>query len=141
MLESVNRWSHRRCCRLHLPVTGENKRAVLGGAQYHVRYLTLTSDQVRLGQANTNLLTEEEEINILFSILYLGACLPPHLQDHKENMRKVRRGRRSWRRSWTRRPVWAVKQSQQPKIVEEIFGKQNISFTEIIFLLIGRLLD
>ena len=38
VLESVSRWSHRRCCRLHLPVTAENKRAVLGGAQYHVRY-------------------------------------------------------------------------------------------------------
>ena len=40
VLESVSRWSHRRCCRLHLPVTAENKRAVLGGAQYHVRYTT-----------------------------------------------------------------------------------------------------
>ena len=48
--------------------------------QYHIRYLTLTSDQVRAGQAATNLLTEEEEINILFSILYLGANLPKHLQ-------------------------------------------------------------
>ena len=57
-------------------------------------------------------------------------------------MRKVRRGRRSWRRSWPRRPVWPVKQGPQlGNIREEIFGKQNISFPEIIFLLIGRLLD
>ena len=107
-----------------------------------IRLLTLTSEELRRGQANSNLLTEEEEINILFSILYLGSRLPPHLQEHKETMRKMRRGRRSWRRSWVRRSVWPVKQSlQSANIRGEIFGKENISFTEIIFLLIGRLLD
>ena len=40
--------------------------------QYHIRYLTLTSEELKAGQTATNLLTQEEEINILFSILYLG---------------------------------------------------------------------
>ena len=55
-------------------------------------------------------------------------------QEHKETMRKARRGRTGWRRR-----LWA--RTTQTDILDQIFGKKNLSFTELIFVLIGRLLD
>ena len=135
-MESVSRWSHRRCCRLHLPVTGENKRAVLGGAQYHVRYLTLTSEQVRLGQAKTNLLTEEEEINILFSLLHIGAVLPKDLQEYKRVMQTLRRGRRGWRAG-----VWIRRRQKRENENQCSNSRKKLGFLEEIFVLFACLFD
>ena len=46
ILFAVDQWSYRQCRRLHLSVTADNKRFVLGDARFLVRYLTITSEQV-----------------------------------------------------------------------------------------------
>jgi len=132
VLEAVNRWSHRQCRRQHLNPSPANKREVLQGAQYQVRFLTMTSEEFKTGQRITNLLTEEEEINILFSLLHLGAVLPKDLQEHRCTMQTLRKKRRSWkRRIWIRR-----KQAGGEKI-----KKEDISFGEEVILFIAHLLD
>ena len=89
VLEAVNRWSHRQCRRQHLTPSQANKREVLQGAQYLVRYLTMTSEEFKTGQKVSNL---------------LGAVLPKDLQEYRFIMQTLRKKRRSWRkRIWLRR--------------------------------------
>ena len=136
VLEAVNRWSHRQCRRRHLNPSPANKREVLEGAQYLVRFLTMTSEEFKTGQLVSNLLTEEEEINILFSLLHLGAVLPKDLQEYRCTMQTLRKGRRSWKkRIWIRR-----KPIKNQSGVEKI-ERENITFGEEVLLFIGRLLD
>lgn len=130
---AVGRWSHRQCRRRHLVPSPEHKRTVLQGAQYLVRFLTMTAEEFRLGQTATKLLTEEEEINLLFSLLHIGAVLPTQLAEHKRVMQTLRRpGRRSWRTvAWIRRrrkgrsgpPPGGCTNNQRKKLglLEEIF--------------------
>lgn len=101
---AVARWSHRACRRRHIVPTPENKRSVLEGGQYLIRFLTMTAEEFRAGQAATRLLTQEEEINILFSLLHVSAVLPKDLQEYRRVMQTLRRGRRGWRTgAWIRR--------------------------------------
>lgn len=112
---AVARWSHRACRRRHIVPSPENKRLVLEGAQYLVRFLTMSAEEFKAGQAATKLLTDEEEINILFSLLHIGAKLPKDLQEYKRVMQTMRRGRRGWRRGvWIRRQRRAEQQGGRP---------------------------
>lgn len=99
-------------------------------------YLININYQFKIGQARTQLLTKEEEINLLFSILHLGTSLTPELETHRLRMQ---RRRRSVTRPWYRR-LWSAK---RPVITKETeaYGKEKISFMEIIFVLIGQILD
>ena len=138
VLEAVNRWSQRQCRRCHLTTNPDNKRQVLHGAQYYIRYLTLTSEQLKMGQIDTNILTKEEELHILFSILHLGASMPEHLQPFKQNMQTKRKVRKCWRkRLWYRRE----KCVEHPEDPMPINVKEKISFLEILFVFIGKILD
>jgi len=140
VLEAVNRWSHRQCRRCHLTINPDNKRHVLQGAQYFIRYLTLTSEQLKMGQIETNILTKEEELHILFSILHLGASMPEHLQPFKQNMKTKRQVRKCWRkRLWYRREKCV--EHEDPMPIVPINVKEKISFIEILFVFIGKILD
>jgi hypothetical protein len=46
----------------------------------------MSAEEFKAGQAATKLLTDEEEINILFSLLHIGAKLPKDLQEYKRVM-------------------------------------------------------
>ena len=141
VLEAVNRWSQRQCRRCHLTTNPDNKRQVLHGAQYYIRYLTLTSEQLKMGQIDTNILTKEEELHILFSILHLGASMPEHLQPFKQNMQTKRKVRKCWRkRLWYRREK-CVEHPEDPMPIVRINVKEKISFLEILFVFIGKILD
>lgn len=135
VLEALNRWSHRQCRRRHMNPSPANKREVLQGAQYLVRYLTMTSEEFKTGQARTNLLTQEEEINILFSLLHLGTVLPKDLQEYRRMMQTLRKKRRGWKkRIWIRRKPLKVEGEEKKE-------KEHISFGEEVILFISQMLD
>jgi len=136
VLEAVNRWSHRQCRRQHLNPSPDNKREVLQGAQYQVRFLTMTSEEFKMGQRISNLLTEEEEINILFSLLHLGAVLPKDLQEYRCTMQTLRKKRRSWKRR-----IWIRRKTGKKKTSGEKIDKKKISFIEAFILFIAHFLD
>lgn len=136
---AVARWSHRACRRRHLVPTPENKRVTLEGGQYLIRFLTMTAEEFKAGQAATKLLTEEEEINILFSLLHIGAVLPKDLQEYKRVMQTLRRGRRGWRSGvWIRR-----RQKAERKENENVCSnaRKKLGFIEEIFVLFACLFD
>ena len=147
VLEAVDRWAHRQCRRRHLQPSPDNKRAVLGGAQYQVRWLTLTSDQLRTAQVRARLLTEEEEIHVLFSILHLGSVLPADMRQFKWDMRRVRRGKRGWRKiCWIRRKAGRrsgslVEQEGSECGLGSSLGQRKLSLAEVVFVFIGKLFD
>ena len=135
VLEAVNRWSHRQCRRRHLNPNLANKQEVLEGAQYLVRFLTMTSEEFKTGQSVTNLLSEEEEINILFSILHLGTVLPKDLQEYRCTMQTLRKGRRSWKKR-----MWIKRKPTKTKLGADKIDK-NVTFGEEVLIFIASLLD
>ena len=78
--QALHRWSHRQCRRKHIPPSHENKRKVLEGAQYGVRYLTMTHQQIKTA---SGLLTKEEEESISFFMIHRGATLTKSIQDYQ----------------------------------------------------------
>lgn len=94
VLRALNRWSHRKCRRRHVSPSPVNKRDVLEGAQYFVRYITMTWDQFKTGQADTALLTKEEEDSILFCLLNREAVLTKDLQKYQSVMNTPRHKKR-----------------------------------------------
>ena len=107
--------------------------------QYLIRFLTMTAEEFKAGQAATKLLTEEEEINILFSLLHIGAVLPKDLQEYKRVMQTLRRGRRGWRSGvWIRR-----RQKAERKENENVCSnaRKKLGFIEEIFVLFACLFD
>jgi len=134
---AVNRWSHRQCRRRHLEPTPENKRFVLQGAQFLIRFLTMTTEEFKAGQASTRLLTPEEEVNILYSMVHIGAVLPKDLQEHRLVMMTRRKGRRSWkvRATWLRRKKKTGCRKCPPR------KEGRLSLAESIFVLFACLFD
>ena len=99
----------------------------------------MTAEEFKAGQAATKLLTEEEEINILFSLLHIGAVLPKDLQEYKRVMQALRRGRRGCRSGvWIRR-----RQKAERKENENVCSnaRKKLGFIEEIFVLFACLFD
>jgi len=67
-LQALDRWSRVQCFLRNLPPSPSNKQAVLAGTQYLVRYLTMSPDQIKLGQAQCGLLREKEVFSILKAV-------------------------------------------------------------------------
>ena len=109
--------------------------------QYLIRFLTMTAEEFKAGQAATKLLTEEEEVNILFSLLHIGAVLPKDLQEYKRVMQTLRRGRRGWRAGvWIRRRQKAEKRKENEN-VSCSNARKKLGFLEEIFVLFACLFD
>ena len=70
--QALHRWSHRQCRRRHISPSIGNKIEVLEGAQYSVRYLTMTSKQFMVA---SSLLAKEEEESILYNLLHMDSSL------------------------------------------------------------------
>ena len=45
VFDALQRWSDRECRRQHLELTSANRRRVLEGSQYLVRYLTMSREE------------------------------------------------------------------------------------------------
>lgn len=90
VLEALLRWSARECKRQKLEVTLANRRTVMEGAQYLVRYLAMTQEEL---QAATELLTEEEVLALLGALRGNHRGLPEHLSSLTHLMASPRRGR------------------------------------------------
>ncbi|XP_042862495.1 uncharacterized protein LOC122247340 isoform X1 [Penaeus japonicus] len=57
VFQALQRWSTAECKRRMLPLTPENRRAVLGNLLYHVRFLSMNNEQL---QQTSSLLTADE---------------------------------------------------------------------------------
>ncbi|ROT79079.1 putative bpb/poz domain containing protein [Penaeus vannamei] len=57
VFQALQRWSTAECKRRMLPLTPDNRRAVLGNLLYHVRFLCMNNEQL---QQTTSLLTADE---------------------------------------------------------------------------------
>ncbi|XP_068236692.1 BTB/POZ domain-containing protein 6-B-like isoform X2 [Palaemon carinicauda] len=57
IFQAVQRWSTAECKRRMLPLTSDNRRAVLGDLLYYVRFLNMTNEQL---QQTSSLLTADE---------------------------------------------------------------------------------
>ena len=71
VFNAIKRWSTRECKRQRLELTSENRRRVLEGAQYLVRYLVINKDEFKGGPYKSGLLTSEEAEAVLNN---LGKC-------------------------------------------------------------------
>ena len=95
---ALQRWSYRECRRQRLPITGHNRRKVLEGAQYLVRYLTLSREEFISGPYRSGVLRKSEEDALLAQINCKGSAkataeavkLPDHLW-HCQTMMITRR--------------------------------------------------
>ena len=67
---ALDRWSHRQCRRRGLRPHSSNKRLVLAGAQYLVRYPTMTPAQLAICLARSSLLTNKEVELVTRSLLH-----------------------------------------------------------------------
>ena len=65
VFNALQRWSTRECKRQRLELTPENRRSVLEGSQYLVRYLVMSQDEFTKGPYRSGILTKEEEESIL----------------------------------------------------------------------------
>ena len=97
VFNAVRRWSTRECKRQRLELTSENRRRVLEGAQYLVRYLIIPKEDFKTGPYKSGLLTSEEAeavLNNLGAINEVSAVdLPDHLLYWQSIWKKPRRGR------------------------------------------------
>ena len=64
-----------------------NKREVLEGAQYSVRYLTMTSKQLKVA---SGLLTKEEQDSMLYNLLHMRSVLAKSIQEYQDTMNTPR---------------------------------------------------
>ncbi len=91
---ALMRWSSRECKRQRLELSVDNRRKVLEGAQYLVRYLTLDRDEFVRSCA---LLSEEEQDALMSAICENSTAktivMPDHLSEWQGIMRTKRRGR------------------------------------------------
>ncbi|XP_068236684.1 BTB/POZ domain-containing protein 6-A-like isoform X2 [Palaemon carinicauda] len=80
IFQAVQRWSTAECKRRMLPLTSDNRRAVLGDLLYHVRFLNMTNEQL---QQTSSLLTADE-FNFLATRIsgHTPASVPATLNAH-----------------------------------------------------------
>ncbi len=108
--DALWRWSARECKRQRVELTPANRRAALEGAQFLVRYLTLTSEE--LGRASGLLSAEEAEA---LSAMVAGEGreegfeMPDHLAEMQAVMRTPRVGRKERRKQRLSRAGSAIK--------------------------------
>ena len=93
VFHALNRWSTRECKRQRLELNSENRRRVLEGAQYLVRYLIISKEDYRTGPYPSGLLTSEEAEAVLANIDGAEVDLPDHLLYWQSIWKKPRRGR------------------------------------------------
>ena len=68
MFNAVRRWSTRECKRQRLELTSENRRRVLEGAQYLVRYFIIPKEDFKAGPYKSGLLSSEEAEAVLTNL-------------------------------------------------------------------------
>lgn len=66
--DAISNWSSHQCLRKRLPVTGENKRQLLGRVLFAIRYLLMSKEDFLKGPYTSDLLTEEEKKYLLAKI-------------------------------------------------------------------------
>ena len=93
VFNALKRWSTRECKRQRLELTSENRRRVLEGAQYLVRYLIIPKEDYRAGPYPSGLLTSEEAEAVLANIDGAEVDLPDHLLYWQSIWKKPRKGR------------------------------------------------
>jgi len=125
--QALHRWSHRQCRRKHIPPSHENKRKVLEGAQYGVRYLTMTHQQIKTA---SGLLTMEEEDSVSFFIIHRGATLTKSVQDYQVVMSTPRQSNHG---------IWKQACRKTPQYND---GKKNkMTFTKHLFNILVYIID
>ena len=72
VFQALKRWSTRECKRQRMELTSDNRRKVLEGAQYLVRYLTMGLEDYKSGPYKSGLLTAEES-EAVFNAVIIGA--------------------------------------------------------------------
>ncbi len=89
--DALLRWSARECKRQRLALTPANRRAALEGAQFLVRYLTLTPEELT---GASGLLTPEEASALTDSVAGVSFVeMPDHLAELQGLMAAKRKGR------------------------------------------------
>jgi len=76
VLHALDRWSRMQCFLQNRPPSPSNKQELLSGAQYLVRYLTMTQGEIKLGQAQCGLLREKEVFSILKTVSHPNCTCP-----------------------------------------------------------------
>ena len=117
--QALNRWSHRQCRRRHISPSIGNKIEVLEGAQYSVRYLTMTSKQFKVA---SSLLAKEEEESIIYNLLHTDSSLIKSIQEYQVSMNTPRnRTGRLWKHVWRTKVQNNQKKKDKMTLVEQIF--------------------
>ena len=92
VLHALDRWSRMQCFLQNHPPSPSNKQLQLCGAQYLVRYLTMTPGEIKLGQAQCGLLREKEVFGILKIVSHPNCTCPlnKRLQGIREKLASPR---------------------------------------------------
>jgi len=127
---AVDRWSTRQCRRRHLAPSTDNKRRVLEGAQYSVRFLTMSWDQFKAGQAATKLLTKNEEDSILLNMIHMEAVLVKEMLPYQAIMCTPRH-----------RSKGVQKYFRRSRIQKSVVLNDKLTFGQHLFILVATILD
>jgi len=76
VLNALDRWARSKCYQLRLSPSPVNKQAALAGAQYLVRFLTMTPGEIKLGQTQCGLLREKEMKALMRSASHPSCTCP-----------------------------------------------------------------
>lgn len=66
--DAIANWSSHQCLKKRLPVTGDNKRQILGSTLFAIRYLLMSKEEFLKGPYTSDLLTEDEKKYLLGKI-------------------------------------------------------------------------
>jgi len=86
VLHALDRWSRMQCFLQNKPPSPFNKQTKLQGAQYLVRFLTMTPGEIKLGQAQCGLLRDKEIFSILKTVSHPNCTCP--LNKRLQGLRK-----------------------------------------------------
>jgi len=76
VMRALDRWGRMQCFLQNKPPSPANKQDLLSGAQYLVRYLTMTPGEIKLGQAQCGLLRDKEVFSILKTVSHPNCTCP-----------------------------------------------------------------
>jgi len=144
VFSALVRWSKYECYRLVMSDSSENRRSVLSGCQYMVRYLTITPNQFKEGPMVSGLLNEEESDALLYTLLRPEAPLPDHLMVLRRNMEEPRGTGDSQPSKEEERPSCRIDNKickLQELKEKELAYKDNYSLFDEMFLCLRCLFD
>ena len=108
LFENLIRWAENECKRQELDVSWENKRKVLGGILYKVRFPLMEYEYFCTRVAQTGLLSEEEKVDVFVFHVSKKEIVPKYFQVNERLLQVMRCDSAYTRRSVCMKDTYAM---------------------------------